>query len=257
MTSEKFKEQLIYLIKTDNEVRSLVSDIARQDNENEFANIFIERARTKYKAECEAESHNIPIENQNSIMNQLDDYFYCVAREIAENNMFKFQREINEDLEIEHHQNLETREKEHKQEIQYRQKQLDEQAEYLKVIPKYKLSEKRLLEIYDYLITNKMMEGSFSHFCHFCKMSGSKLDLNWIDTKGYNNKSKGVCYPLLFDLFHNIVFNQPKSFSKESRRIFLTSIMKGMKFNGDYVAYKNLNTAYSSWINQYSLINKI
>ncbi|MEK6451048.1 MULTISPECIES: hypothetical protein [unclassified Myroides] len=257
MTDKKFKEQLINLIKTDDEVRSLVSDIVIPEVENRFVDIFIERARTKYEAECDANFHKIPIENENSIQNQLDDYFYYIAREIECYRIQTFQTEMNKELALEHQNKLIEIEQEYQKMREVQQKEWDKQDAYLNAIPKHKLNENRLIEIYDYLITNKMIEGGFDHFRGFCKMYGGKYNLNWIDTKGYNNKSKRVCYPLLFDLMHNIIFSKKKAFAEGSRKIFLTSIMEGMKFDGEYVNYQNLNTAYSSWINQYILIDKL
>lgn len=257
MTDKKFKEQLLTLLKTDEEVRSLVSDIAMKEIENRFVDIFIERARAKYEAECDANFHKIPIENENSIQNQLDDYFYYIAREIECYRIQTFQTEMNEELALEHQNKLIEIEQEYQKMREVQQNEWDKQDAYLNAIPKHKLNKNRLEEIYDYLIINKMLEGSFNQFRNFCEMYGGNFDLNWIDTKGYNNKSKRVCYPLLFDLMHNIVFNEKKAFTEGRRKIFLTSIIEGMKFNGEYVKYSTLNTAYTNWANKYSLTDKI
>ncbi|MDM1452778.1 hypothetical protein [Myroides odoratimimus] len=254
MTDKKFKEQLINLIKNDTEVRALVFEIAKEEIEDLLIETFYERESEKSE-KILSEKH---LEKKETIADKIDSYFYLIAREIEHNRRSNFYNSLKQEAEIEYEQNFSALDKEYNEEKEYQQKVINSQNEYLKSIPRHQLDKSRLTEIYNYLVTNKMMEGSFFCFSHFCSMYGGKYDLNWIDTKGYNNKNKKiVCYPLLFDLMHNIVFNEKKIFTKRRRKIFLTSISEGMKFGGKYVNYDSLNTAYSDWVNKYSLTDKI
>lgn len=243
-----FKENLLDLLNHDNDVNLFFEQMITKKVEDVFMNFLI-------KDDYQDFEKDIPNDNIESIIhNKIQSHFYNTYLDINHLREEKLLLEM-EELHNEMYENYkleceieETLEK-YEQDVFFSKSNF-----YENLIPKNKISNSNdLALIFDYLIKNKMIAGDFKDFYSFCKKSLNTKPLNWIDKKGYNAKSKVVTYVLLFDLLHNVIFQEPKHFEGLKRRMFLKNICEGFLFDGDKKNFNLLNTAYSSWKNEYRL----
>ncbi|MEC4114756.1 hypothetical protein VSO92_11655 [Myroides pelagicus] len=243
--NKAFKENLLDLLNHDDEVKDFFDQIITKKVEDVFINFL---AKDDY-SNCEKE---VPNDNIESIIhNKIQSFFYDTFSYISN---LREERTQMEDL-----QNYLYESYKLECEIEETFEKLEQSGFfsnsklYENLIAKNKISNSNELEqIFYFLVKNKMLEGTFKDFVLFCDR-GISESLNWIDTKGYNSKSKSVTYVLLFDLLHNVIFKESKHFEGLERRVFLKSICEGFLFDGERKNFNLLNTAYSTWKNEHRL----
>ncbi|MBA5791663.1 hypothetical protein H1R17_10590 [Flavobacterium sp. xlx-214] len=243
-----FKENLLELLNQDDDVKDFLDQMITKKVEDVFMNFLVKDDYHDF--EKEGPTDNIEF----IIHNKIQKYFYNIYMDINHLREEKIVLEM-EELQNQLYENYKL-----ECEIEETFEKLEQSGFFSKsnfydnLIPKNKVSSsKELAIIFDYLIKEKMILGNFIDFSSFCEKSFSKKPLNWIDKKGYNAKSKAVTYVLLFDLLHNVIFQEPKHFEGLKRQMFLKNICEGFLFDGDKKNFNQLNTAYSTWRNEHRL----
>lgn len=241
--NKAFKDNLLDLLNSDNDIKVFFDQMITTKVEDVFIDFLI---KDDYHEEQVAVSDN----NLESIIhNKIQNYFYHTYMRI---NHLRYEKFL---IEIEEVQSLQN--KEISSEFDFYQSIMQESEEqilfYDNLIPKCKISDEDLFIIFEYLVKNKMIFGDYIDFASFCEKSWNTKSLNWIDKKGYNSKSKVVTYVLLFDLLHNVIFQESKHFEGFKRQMFLKNICESFLFDGEKKNFNLLNTGYSSWENEYRL----
>ncbi|WP_448606682.1 hypothetical protein [Paenimyroides ceti] len=204
------------------------------------------------------------LKEDNDIQKILSDYIEIEVKkriDIIENKYFKNKRQ--------HLKNymIEGDEETLKKNILLEHKRINKKWEdFYKAHPKIAVDDNRLLEIYNFLINNDMMEGEFKYFKIACssrisfvhpkELSRKTQHLNWIDKSGINNKNKDrFTYTNLFTVLHKYVYlTENKSFKYPKRKIFINYLASNYLFDGKIVKEESISTAYTNWTFNDSLI---
>ncbi|CAM3205587.1 hypothetical protein [Empedobacter stercoris] len=204
------------------------------------------------------------LKEDNDIQKLLSDYIEIEVKkrmDIIENKYYKNKRQHLKSYMIEGDE--ETLKKNILLEHKRKNKKSDD---YFKAVPKILVDDKRLLEIYNFLINNDMMEGEFKHFKIACnsampfvhpnELPRKSQHLNWIDKTGVKNKNKNkFTYTNLFTVLHKYVYlTENNPFKHPQRKIFITSLASNYLFDGKIVKEESISTAYTNWTFNNNLI---